>query len=65
MTPRSNEIERSRHQREKKKCLLELQKQELTVKRKKIEYLRQEEMFLTPILNSRKANMIEVYKRKM
>ena len=40
-------------------------KERVDRKKEKMEYLRQEEMFLTPILNSRKANMIEVYKRKM
>ena len=65
VTPNSNEITRSRHQREKRKRLLELQEQELNVKRRRIEYLHQEEMLLTPILNSRKANMIKVYRKKM
>ena len=65
VTPNSNEIDRSRHQREKKKRLLELPEQELNVKRRRIEYLHQEEMLLTPILNSRKANMIKVYRKKM
>jgi len=56
-----NDKERQKHQREKKKRLLELQKEEVSVKKLRRTYLLQDETNLNQLVNSKKFEIMEVY----